>query len=48
MIDYSIKNKEAWEFNAYDFWVKEAGLPTERAKNRCLSPCGVKALCQLL
>ena len=21
MIDYSIQNKKAWEYNAYDFWV---------------------------
>jgi hypothetical protein len=32
MIDYSIQNKRAWEFNAYDFWVKEAGMPVDRAK----------------
>lgn len=32
MIDYSIQNKKAWEYNAYDFWVKEAGMPADRAK----------------
>ena len=26
MIDYSIQNKKAWEYNAYDFWVKQSGL----------------------
>ena len=32
MIESSRQNKEAWEFNAYDFWVREAGFPRERAK----------------
>ena len=32
MRDYSVQNKKAWEYNAYDFWVKEAGTPSERAK----------------
>lgn len=32
MIDYSIQNKRAWEYNAYDFWVKQSGAPAERAK----------------
>lgn len=32
MEKYIIQNKSAWEYNAYDFWIKEAGLPSERAK----------------
>ena len=40
MIDYSIQNKMAWEFNAYDFWVREAGLPADRAKKIVADPLG--------
>ena len=40
MIDYSIQNKKAWEYNAYDFWVKEAGLPADRAKKIVADPHG--------
>ncbi len=32
MRSYSRQNKKAWEFNAYDFWVKTAGTPKERAE----------------
>ena len=32
MKDYSIQNKRAWEYNAYEFWVKQMGAPAERAK----------------
>lgn len=32
MKESSRQNKQAWEFNAYDFWVREAGRPEERAK----------------
>lgn len=38
MIKSSEQNKEAWEFNAYDFWVKEAGLPREKAKKILADP----------
>lgn len=31
MQDYVEQNKMAWEFNAYEFWVKEAGKPSDRA-----------------
>ena len=31
MRDYSIQNKKAWEYSAYDFWVKHSGTPIERA-----------------
>lgn len=40
MKDYSIKNKKAWEYNAYDFWLREAGLPEERAKKIAADPIG--------
>lgn len=30
MKDYSIQNKRAWEYNAYEFWVKHIGAPSER------------------
>ncbi len=32
MVDYSVQNKKAWEYNAYDFWVRQSGSPSERAK----------------
>lgn len=32
MVEYSEQNKKAWECSAYDFWVREAGIPPERAK----------------
>ena len=38
MRDYSIQNKKAWEFNAYDFWVKTAGKPEEMAKKNLENP----------
>jgi len=38
MIDYSIQNKKAWEWGAYDFWVKEAGIPADRAKKIVADP----------
>ena len=31
MEDYSMQHKKAWEFDAYDFWVRTAGTPAERA-----------------
>lgn len=40
MIDYSVQNKKAWEYNAYDFWVKEAGLPANRAQKIVADPIG--------
>ena len=40
MIDYSIQNKRAWDYNAYDFWVREAGLPADRAKKIVANPRG--------
>lgn len=32
MLYYSQQNKRAWEYNAYDFWVKNSGKPSDRAK----------------
>lgn len=40
MLDYSIQNKKAWEWRAYDFWLKEAGLPADRAKKIVSDPIG--------
>lgn len=41
MIESSRQNKTAWEFHAYDFWVKEAGEPRERAKQILSNPRGM-------
>ena len=38
MIENSKQNKTAWEFNAYDFWVKESGEPSERAQKIMADP----------
>ena len=40
MIESSKKNKEAWEYNTYDLWVKEEGLPKDRAKEILSNPIG--------
>lgn len=32
MVDYSVQNKKAWEYNAYEFWVSQAGAPSVRAR----------------
>ena len=40
MEDYIAQNKKAWEYNAYDFWIKEAGLPADRAKKLLADPVG--------
>ena len=32
MADYSVQNKKAWEYNTYEFWLKQDGSPFERAK----------------
>ena len=31
MKDYIIQNKTAWEYNAYDFWLKQMGTPQNYA-----------------
>lgn len=38
MVDYSIQNKKAWEYNAYEFWVKHSGAPADRAKKDVENP----------
>ena len=38
MRDYSKQNKLAWEYSAYDFWVKTSGTPAERAKKDMENP----------
>lgn len=40
MVDYSIQNKAAWEYNAYQFWIKEVGLPEIRAEKIKQNPVG--------
>ncbi|MCR4788201.1 MAG: class I SAM-dependent methyltransferase [Lachnospiraceae bacterium] len=40
MRDYSVQNKKAWEFDAYDFWVKQSGTPEERAEEDIKDPVG--------
>lgn len=32
MNEQSVINKEAWEYRAYEYWLKNDGLPEERAK----------------
>ena len=41
MNSYSIQNKKAWEYNAYEFWVKYSGTPSERAKKDIEDPIGM-------
>ena len=38
MIESSKRNKAAWEFNAYEFWVRQAGTPGNRAKEILANP----------
>lgn len=41
MRDYSIQNKSAWEYNAYEFWVNKNGTPTIMAKKIKENPLGM-------
>lgn len=41
MVDYSVQNKKAWEYNAYEFWVEHSGTPAERAKKDLENPVGM-------
>lgn len=41
MKEYSIQNKKAWEYNAYEFWVQHSGSPAERAKKDVENPIGM-------
>ena len=38
MEEYSAQNKKAWEYNAYDFWVRHSGPPEERAAQDLENP----------
>lgn len=39
-MDYCRQNKAAWEYNAYDFWLRQMGRPAERAKQIAANPEG--------
>ena len=41
MNDYTAQHKKAWEYNAYDFWIRTAGTPKERAKEDKENPVGM-------
>ena len=41
MINESLQHKKAWEYNAYEFWVKQAGLPSDRAEKDLENPVGM-------
>lgn len=41
MEDYIVQHKAAWEFDAYNFWVKTAGTPEERAAKDKTNPIGM-------
>ena len=32
MKDYSMQNKKAWEYSAYEFWISQNGTPQELAE----------------
>ncbi|MGN1020181.1 MAG: class I SAM-dependent methyltransferase [Aristaeellaceae bacterium] len=38
MRDYSGQNKRAWEYSAYDFWVRTAGAPADMAARIAENP----------
>lgn len=41
MKEYSRKNKIAWEYDAYAFWLKHEGLPSEQAHKCRENPTGM-------
>lgn len=41
MKEYTVQNKRAWEYNAYEFWVKQSGTPAERANKVLENPAGM-------
>lgn len=41
MMDYSSRNKKAWEYNAYDFWLMKEGPPSEKAVKIRENPVGM-------
>lgn len=38
MEDYSLQHKKAWEFDAYNFWVRTTGTPVQRAEQDKADP----------
>ena len=38
---YSQQNKKAWEYNAYNFWIDNAGKPYDRAQKDLENPIGM-------
>ena len=38
MKEYSKQHKKAWEYDAYAFWVRQAGTPNERAAKDAENP----------
>lgn len=38
MNEQSIKNKQAWEYRAYEFWYKKDGSPMDKAKQILNNP----------
>jgi len=41
MRDYSMQNKKAWEYSAYQFWMEHAGSPIELAQKILENPLGM-------
>lgn len=41
MDGYTARNKAAWEYDVYDFWVKHSGTPQERAAKDKADPIGM-------
>ncbi|MBQ6566898.1 MAG: class I SAM-dependent methyltransferase [Treponema sp.] len=41
MDDYTRQHKKAWEYDAYEFWVRTAGTPEERARKDRENPKGM-------
>ena len=45
MMDYSSGNKRAWEYNAYEFWLKEEGPPSKKAEKIIENPAAMLKKC---
>lgn len=41
MEDYVQQHKKAWEYDAYQFWIRNAGTPAERAQQDRENPIGM-------
>lgn len=39
--NYRTQNKKAWEYSAYEFWIRNSGTPAERAKKDRENPLGM-------